>query len=148
MKIIGIAFFLALLAGCASVVLQPADFSWPVENVLKVDKKGFITEKRYSLNLNVKPVFYEEFADSNSYNGKEIRIIRDKSGMYYITGTGFKNVYLFAQVPGGLKQEDKLAVSDSTALSNPAFNQKLSNVELMDGNNKYILNNNGIVRLK
>ncbi len=148
MKFIGFLITAVLIAGCASVVLQPADFSWPVENALKIDSKGFVTEKRYSITLNVKPLFYEEFADSNSYDGKEIRMIRDKSGMYYITGTGFKNVYLFMPVQGGLKMEDKLAVSDSTALQSPAFNQKTSDIELVDGSNKYILNNNGIVRLK
>ncbi len=146
MKSIRYLFIAIITAGCSAVLLQPADFSWPVENVLKVDDKGYVTEDRYSFSMNVKPLFAEEFADSNSAIGKEIRIIRDKSGYYYITGTNFKNVYLFLPTEGGIKQKDKIAISDSSALASPAFNQKTPNIELVDGAKKYMLNNNGIVR--
>jgi hypothetical protein len=43
--------------------------------------------------------------------GKEIRIIRDKSGYYYIAASGFKNVYLFLPVEGGMKLEETILIS-------------------------------------
>lgn len=139
--------FIPLIAiGCSSVLLQPADFSWPVENVLKVDEKGFISEDRYTFSVNVKKIFYEEHADSNLARGKEIRIIRDKAGYYFITASGFKNVYVLLPVEGGLKLENEIMISETQALTSPAFNQKSPNIELIDGSQNYLLNNKGLVR--
>lgn len=148
MRLTKIFLALALLFAvvrCAGVVLQPADFSWPVENVLKVNEKGLVEEQRYTFNVNVKPLFFEEFADSNLALGKEIRIIRDKLGYYYITGINFKNVYLFLPAEGGLKLEEKINISE-TGLTSPVMNQKSPNIELIDGTNKYLMNNKGLVR--
>ena len=143
-------YFLLLLlsAGCSSVVLQPADYSWPVESVMTVDQNGYVAEKRHSFSINVEPVFYDEFADSSKAIGQEIRVIRNLSGFYYLTGAGFKNVYMFKPVAGGMLLEDKIAVSDSLALASPVFNQRTPNIELLDGSNKYLLTSNGIVRPK
>ena len=146
MKFTKYAIIALISVGCSSLLLQPADFSWPVENVLKVNDKGYITEDRYSFSLNVKPVFQEEFEDSTLALGKEIRVIRDQVGFYYITGPGFKNVYTFLPIEGGIKLENAISISDSFALADPAFNQKTPNIELLDGSKKYLLNNNGIVR--
>ena len=148
MKSIKYLIIMLISSGCSSVILQPADFSWPIESVLKVNDKGYVTEDRYSFKINVKPLFQEEFADSTNTRGREIRIIRDEAGYYYITGTDFKNVYLFLPVNNGVKMESKISISDSLALSAPAFNQKQPNIELIDGTKKYLLNNNGIARLK
>ena len=146
MKILRYLVIMVFSAGCSSILLQPADFSWPVESVLKVDDNGYINEDRYSLTLNVKPVFIEEFTDSSSDRGREVRIIRDQSGYYYLTASGFKNVYSFIPVKGGLELEDKIALPDSLELIDPAFNQKKPNIELLDGSNKFLLNSKGIVR--
>ena len=148
MRYIKYLFVMLFIAGCSSMMLQPADFSWPVENVIKVDSQGFISEDRHTFSVNVKPLFQEEYADSNAWMGKEVRIIRDKAGYYYITSNGFKNVYSFLPSDGGLKLEDKIAVTDSLPMVSPVFNQKSPNVELVDGSNKYYLTNNGIVRPK
>ena len=148
MKIFILISALLLATACSNMVLKTADFSWPVESVLVVNDKGFITEERHTIELNVKPIFYEEFNDSNSVEGKEIRIICDKAGHYYITGIGFKNIYQFMPTDGGMKLEDKINVSDSHALQSPAFNQKTNNIELLDGSNKYLVNGSEIVRLK
>lgn len=133
------------LAACSSLILQPGDFAWPIENVLKVDEKGMIEEKRYSFNLNVKQLFFAEFADSNSFKGKEVRLIRDKAGYYFMTGSGFKNVYVFIPVEAGLKLENKILISE-LGLKSPIINQKSPNIEIIDGTNKYLLNSKGIVR--
>lgn len=134
------------IAGCSSLVLTPSDFSWPVENVLKVDDKGFVAEDRYTFSINLKKLFYEEFKDSTSFAGKEIRIIRDKTGYYYITGIDYKNVYVFIPVENGMKLENKILISETEKLTSPIFNQKSPNIELIDGSKKYLLNHKGIVR--
>ncbi len=146
MKFLKLLFIPLFAAGCSSVILKPVDFSWPIEDVLKVNEKGFITEERYTFSVNVKPLFQEEFADSNLALGKEVRIIRDKAGYYYITASNFKNVYLFMPVEGGMKLEETVTISEKQGLSNPIFNQKSPNIELLDGSNKYLLNSNGMVR--
>lgn len=137
-----------IAAGCTNLLLQPADFSWPVESVLKVKDNGFVFEERHSFDINVKPIFYEEYNDSNSIAGKEIRVIRDRAGRYYFTGAGFKNIYMFIPVERGLKLEDKINIPDSLALKAPAFNQKFTTIELIDGSNKYLVTGNEIVRIK
>lgn len=138
-------FSLLLLAACSSLNLRPADFGWPIETVLKVDNKGYVEEQRYSFTLKVKKLFWEEFADSTNFAGKEIRMIRDKNGYYFVTAANFKNVYVFEFEEGGLSLEKKIRITDQ-ALSAPVFNQKSPRIELIDGSTKYLLNNKGIVR--
>jgi len=146
MKFLKLLFIPLIAAGCSSVILQPADFSWPIEDVIKVNENGFVKVERYTFDVNVKPLFQEELADSNLALGKEIRIIRDKSGYYYIAASGFKNVYLFLPVEGGMKLEETILISETQPLSSPVFNQKSPNIELIDGSNKYLLNSKGIAR--
>ncbi|MBI3125409.1 MAG: hypothetical protein HYZ10_13495 [Ignavibacteriales bacterium] len=148
MRLIVFISTLFITAGCSSVMLQPVDFSWPVETVLKVNQNGQVSEDRYAFDINVKPIFYEEFDDSNSVAGREIRVIRDRAGHYYFTGSGFKNIYLFMPVEGGMKLADKINISDSLTLKTPVFNQKSTNVELIDGPNKYLVIGKEIVRTK
>jgi hypothetical protein len=141
----GFGFLLLILAACSSLKLKPADYAWPIENVLKVDNKGFVDEQRYSFTLKVKSLFFEEFADSTNFTGKELRIIRDKIGFFYITGKDFKNVYVFNTDESSMVLEKKILVNEK-GLSAPAFNQKTPNIELLDGQSKYLLNNKGLVR--
>jgi hypothetical protein len=143
--VIGI-LVLMIVAGCSSLLLKPADFSWPVENVLKVDENGFISEERYTFSINVKQLFFAEYKDSTNYSGKEIRIIRDKLGYYFMTAKDFKNVYVFIPVENGMKLENKVLLSEIESLTSPVFNQKNSHIELLDGSIKYLLNHKGIVR--
>jgi len=137
---------LIIVAGCSSLMLKPADFSWPIENVLKVDANGFISEDRYTFSINVKQLFFAEYKDSTNYSGKEIRIIRDKLGYYFMTAKDFKNVYVFIPVENGMKLENKVLLSETESLTSPVFNQKNSHIELLDGSRKYLLNHKGIVR--
>lgn len=145
-RIIQISLTLLTSYGCSSLILSPSDFSWPIENVLKVDEKGFVSEDRYTFTINVKKLFFEEFRDSTNYSGKEIRIIRDKSGYYYITGKDFKNVYLFLPIENGMKLEKKITISETESLTAPVLNQKSPNIELIDGTKKFLLNYKGLVR--
>jgi len=139
-----LALFLILItAACSVLTLQPANFSWPLESVLPVNDNGKVTEDRYSIEVNTVGLFFEEFQDSLSYKGKEIRMIRDNQGFYFLTSTNFKNVYVFKADEGKLVQENKIFISEF-GLKTPAFNQRDPYIELIDGTNKMNLTHKGI----
>lgn len=143
-KLIILLFILVgLTAACSVITLQPADFSWPVESVLKTDDQGSVSEDRYSTDFNTVGLFFEEFQDSMSYKGKEIRLIRNNLGDYFITGKQFKNVYVFKAIEGTLVLEKKIFISEF-GLKEPAFNQRTPNIELLDGDYKISLTSDGI----
>jgi hypothetical protein len=123
--------------------LQPANFSWPLESVLSVDDNGKVAEDRYSIEVNTIGLFFEEFQDSLSYKGKEVRMIRDNQGFYFMTASNFKNVYVFKADEGTLKLEKKIFISEF-GLQTPAFNQRNPYIELVDGTNKMNLTHKGI----
>lgn len=140
---VAVIFFL-LIKGCSSLKLTPVDFSWPLEVVVKVDEQGFIKEDRYSMKINVKNLFIEEFGLEKDLTNKVVRIIRNSSGTYFFTSEGFKNVYLFNQELGAITLAKRIPVSES-GLKNPFFNQRDSHIELVDGNLKLNLSNEGIM---
>jgi hypothetical protein len=125
------------------LTLQPANFSWPLESVLSVDDNGKVAEDRYSIEVNTIGLFFEEFQDSLSYRGKEVRMIRDNQGFYFMTASNFKNVYVFKADEGTLKLEKKIFISEF-GLQTPAFNQRNPYIELVDGTNKMNLTYKGI----
>jgi len=108
----------SLFAGCSVLTLQPANFSWPLESVLPVDENGNISDDRYSLEVNTVGMFFEEFQDSLSYKGKDIRLIRDNQGFYYMTSSNFKNVYVFNTDEGKLVLEN---IADGTNKMNLTY---------------------------
>jgi hypothetical protein len=141
---LALALFLILItAACSVLTLQPANFSWPLESVLPVDDNGKVSEDRYVIEVNTIGLFFEEFQDSLSYKGKEIRMIRDNQGFYFLTSTNFKNVYVFKADEGKLVQENKIFISEF-GLQTPAFNQRDPYIELVDGTNKMNLTHKGI----
>lgn len=119
-----------ILAGCSPLTLKPADFSWPVESVLKVNEKGIVDEPRYFLKFNVKPLLFAETKDSVNVSKVTLRMIRDVDGYYFITASKFKNVYVFEQAQGGLKLNNTILVSEH-GLNEPAFNKRPHHVELL-----------------
>jgi len=141
--IISSILLLFITAACSVLTLQPANFSWPLESVLSVDDNGKVSEDRYSIEVNTIGLFFEEFQDSLSYKGKEIRIIRDNQGFYFMTASNFKNVYVFKAEEGKLVQENKIFISEF-GLQTPAFNQRDPYIELVDGTNKMNLTYKGI----
>ncbi len=143
-KLIIPLFLLSLItAACSVLTLQPANFSWPLESILPVDDNGKISEDRYSLEVNTVGMFFEEFQDSLSYKSKEVRMIRDNQGFYFMTASNFKNVYVFKADEGKLVQENKIFISEF-GLQTPAFNQRDPYIELVDGTNKMNLTHKGI----
>ncbi|MCS7054185.1 MAG: hypothetical protein NZM09_10705 [Ignavibacterium sp.] len=138
-----ISLLFIVLFGCSSLQLTPTDFAWPIETVLTVDEQGFIKDDRYSIKVNVQNLYVEEFGGLNLSN-KNLRMIRNSSGIYFITAEGFKNVYLFKQDIGALTLLKKIKVSEN-GLKNPFFNQRDSYVELKDENINVKLSNEGII---
>jgi hypothetical protein len=131
-------------SACSSLVLEPADFGWPVESVLKVDENGNVQERQYVLSFNAKQLFIEETGDSLSFMDKELRIIRDAKGYYFITGNNFKNVYVFNADNGSLKLNNKIVISDTLRMKDPAFNQRHPFIELVYSGKKLNLTHEGI----
>lgn len=146
-KILAAGVLVLLTYSCASLVLQPADFSWPIESVLKINDEGLAKEDRYTFSFNIKPLFYEEMQDSLAYLDREVRIIRNTEGFYFITAAGFKNVYVFETSDGALEMEKKILVNEN-GLTKPVFNQRNPFIELVDGQDKYYLTKKGIEESK
>jgi hypothetical protein len=137
-----------ILAGCSTLLLRPADFSWPIEVALNPDGKGNVKEARYQVSFNVKALLFEELQDSIAVTKHTLHILRDEAGNYFITAKGFKNVYVFSQGDGALKLEKKIFISE-TGLEAPAFNQKTPYVYLINEKNEnevpVVLTKNGII---
>lgn len=131
-----------LLGACSTLKLTPAEFGWPIESVLKIDDKGFVSEDRFSLSFNTKPLFLEEAQDSMAYVGKSIRLIRNTEGYYFITAPDFKNVYVFKTGKSALSLENKILVNEM-GLKNPVFNQRPPYIEMIDGDKTYNLTSEG-----
>jgi len=130
----------AAMYGCASLILSPVDYSWPVESVLKPDEKGKVEEARYSMTFNVKPLLFAETGDSVHVGDIAFRMIRDMSGYYFVTAPKFKNVYVFKTDEGQLKLDSKILISEN-GIPAPAFNQRPPYIELLNGKEKSILLN-------
>lgn len=137
------SFGLLFITACSTLNLNPADFAWPLESVLKVDSEGFVEERRYSITFNTRDLFLKETGDSLSYMDKEIRLIRDTEGYYFITSDNFKKVYVFNGVDGAMKLDKEIGISE-TGITNPAFNQRPPFIELVTDSLKLLLSNEGI----
>jgi len=138
---------LGLLAACSALTLQPANFAWPIESVLPVDESGTVSDERNSFSFDTKSLFFEEFNDSSAYMEKEIRILRDVNGFYFMTANKFKNVYVFKMNHGAMVLDSKIFISEF-GVKNPALNQREPYVELIDGDKSLFLTNTGIDRNK
>ncbi|MFZ4621530.1 MAG: hypothetical protein ACOYNS_13295 [Bacteroidota bacterium] len=134
-----------MLIGCSSLQLQPADFSWAAEEIIEVGAKGMVEAKRYSVAFTVTPLLAKEFAEDSmaAKNTKEIRLIRDKAGFYYLTAKKFKNVYVLAQSEGALAVNNTLVISAEKQMDDPKFDQKDSYIELWNGKEKFQLTKGG-----
>jgi hypothetical protein len=135
---------LFIVPACSTLILKPADFAWPVESVLKINNKGSVEEPRFSFSFNAKDLFLEETGDSSAYMNKDLHIIRGTKGYYFMTANNFKNVYVFNADDGSFKLNNKIEISDSTGMQNPAFNQRPPYIELNYGNKQVNLSNEGI----
>jgi hypothetical protein len=149
MKLINFLPFLLLVfaAACSALKLGQADFAWPVESVIAVDENGKVSDDRYSISFDTKGLFFEETEDSSAYEGKNIRILRDINGYYFITAEKFKNVYVFQMDNGSMALRNKIFISEF-GIEDPALNQRAPYIELINGGKNLYLTNNGIDRNK
>jgi hypothetical protein len=140
MKITFIPIFVSfiVLAGCSSLTLIPCDFAWPIESTLNVDSQGFVQSERHCFSLNVKELLFAETQDSVNISKVTLRMIRDVKGYYFVTASQFKNVYVFEQIEGGLKLKNKILVAQD-GLSEPALNQRVPYIQIVNGQNPAIL---------
>lgn len=141
--LVALIISITIVTACSSLKLSPAEFAWPIESVLKINNDGFAKEERYSFSFNTKSLFMEEMQDSMAYLGKELRIIRNQDGYYFITSKGFKNVYIFETSEGIFSLKEKITINE-TGLNNPFFNQRTPYIELIDGDFKAYLTNEGL----
>jgi hypothetical protein len=143
LKIFLIFITTIVLLSCSSLKLTPAEFSWPIEAVLKIDKNGFVKEERNLVSFDTKALFLEETEDSLGYAGKTLHLIRNNEGFYFMTAAGFKNVYVFNVEKNAFRLENKIEVNE-TGLKNPAFNQRKPFIELLDDGITYKLSSDAI----
>lgn len=132
MRILILFLSLISMMGCSQIILEPADFSWPIESVLNVDDKGFVAEERYSFSTNVIPLFFAEKNDSTSFKNETVRIIRDINGLYFMVANEFKNVYVFSADNGTFSLRNTILITEF-GLDLPAFNQRKPYIEILDG---------------
>lgn len=127
-----------LLPACASLTLEQVDYAWPVESVLTVQENNIVTEGRHALTFNVAPLAEKEFKNPNALIGKQIRLLRNTDGYYFVTGPRFKYVYVMAPKAGEMTLFSQLEVSKE-GLKKPALNQRVPYVELLDGGSVRLL---------
>ena len=133
------------LFGCSSVTLQPADFSWPVESILKADANGMVNENRFAVAFSINELMKKEFKDNEQATGAgaTVRVIRDREGFYYVTAPKFKNVYVFKPGEGELKLHRKIEIGE-TEMADPKFNQRATYIELLNNSTSSHLDKDGI----
>lgn len=140
----GLVLMLFFISACSPLLLKQTDFAWPIESVLTVDEDGFVKEERHNITFDTKELFLAETGDSSAYLNKELRVIRDTKGYTYMTAANFKNVYVFKDGEGEYILSEKIQISETVGLQEPAFNQRLPYIELLNGEQKYLLNNEGL----
>lgn len=134
--------FMMIITGCgSSLVIQNVNYSQPLESVLSPDSDGQVHDKRYAIEFNVNPLLeYEE-----SEGVEEIRLIRNTDGFYFVTADNFSNVYIFEPGEGELILYEEVELPEGP-ISEPAFNQRDSHIELVNQSSGqiYNLDQNGI----
>ncbi|PJA97298.1 MAG: hypothetical protein CO129_01820 [Ignavibacteriales bacterium CG_4_9_14_3_um_filter_34_10] len=143
MKNLLFIIFLIFTACSSDVVIKPAKFAFPVESVLKTNLQGTLEEQRYSFSINLKEIYQLEFSDSSAAAGKEIRLIRDEAGYYYLTAKDFNNVYVLFPAESGFMLTKKIIIPEANP-TKVAFNQKSPYIELITEKNKFLINHLGL----
>ena len=149
-KIIIFSLALIIFTSCTpSLVLKPVDYAWNLESVLKVDKDMYVKGAPKTLGFNVFELFKAEKIDLKiSEDGREVRLIRDNLGYFYIIAEGFTNVYIFRTGENSLDLYRKIII-DKDGVKKPRFNFRKPNVQLLYNNGKDVMmNNRGIVKVE
>lgn len=143
--IVMLASIVMLGTACKTFVVKNVNYAHQIESVLTPDENGTVHDMRYGISFNVTPFQQQEFGENDSTEIKEVRLIRNENGYYFITANQFKNVYVMEPGNGELKLKTKIKVSEER-LAAPAFNLRNSTVQLVktDTNEVLTLNHEGI----
>jgi len=125
--LIGVALLIGTVACGPSLVIQNVDYAQPIESVLSPDSENIVHDQRYAVKFNVSPILNEE--GTNSVDN--VRLIRNRAGFYFVTSSGFQNVYVFEPSENELKLTNQIAIT-TAGLDQPAFNQRQDYIELID----------------
>jgi hypothetical protein len=130
---------------CKTFVVKNVNYAHQIESVLTPDENGNIEDVRHGISFNIAPFQKKEFGENDSTQIKEVRLIRNTGGFYFITATHFKNVYVMEPGNGSLKLKNRIKVSEISMLE-PAFNMRDGFVQLVkvDTNEIVNLNEEGI----
>ena len=130
---------------CKTFVVKNVNYAHQIESVLTPDEDGIVNDVRHGISFNVQPFQKKEFGENDSTRIKEVRLIRNEEGFYFITANQFKNVYVMEPESGSLKLLKKIKVSE-TGISEPAFNMRDGIVQLVkiETNEIVSLNEKGI----
>jgi hypothetical protein len=134
-----------MLGGCKSTFeLKSVDYSMLLETIMTPEPNGMVSDRGYGIKFNVRPIQFLETGDSTQVS-KEYRVIRDMNGYYFITSTGFKNVYVMKPTTNAMKLHKQILVAQG-GLERPAFNQRNPMIQLIDGGTRtFMLNKDGLV---
>lgn len=141
-----LALAILLFAGCnKSMVISDVNYSQPIETVLTPNDQGVVDDVQHGLTFNILPLQYAETQDSSAVTTNEVRMIRGSEGFYYITASGYSNVYVMSPEKSSLKLVKKIKINEE-GLAEPAFNQRSSYIQLLNRqtNEAYTLTNEGL----
>jgi len=138
-----IALFAFMAGGCATLTLEPVDYSWGIESVLAVAPDGAVAGAPKTLSFNAGPLFDLELGGVPRKGKPTIRVIRNRQGHYFVTALLFKHVYVFSPGAERLKLSRKILV-DADGMKRPVFNQRDPFIQLVNGKQVLMLNEKGI----
>lgn len=140
-----------LLVSCSKVVIKPVNYAWMLEDKLVANEKGLVrgAPNRNLPIFNIKNILQLEQQDTTATEiaGKEVRIIRDKEGYYFITANMFKNIYIFKSAKASMELYNTIFIS-AEGLQNPRFNQRSSHIQLLHGEEVTNLTSEGVKQEK
>jgi hypothetical protein len=140
----------AVFTGCKqTMMISDVDYSQPIETVLQPTEEGMVSDVQHGISFNVLSLHFAETGDSTGVANREIRMIRGQEGYYYITASGYQNVYVMAPEKGSFKLKNKIKIKEG-GIAKPAFNQRTSYIQLLNretGEN-YALNVEGIRQME
>ncbi len=139
--IILLASIVMLGTACKTFVVKNVNYSHQIESVLTPNEDGIVYDVRHGISFNITPFEKKEFGATDSIEVKEVRLIRNAEGYYFITANQFKNVYVMEPGNGELKLKKKIKVSEER-LAAPAFNLRDSHVQLVKTDTNEVLNLN------
>ncbi len=124
---ISAALMLSVAACGPSLVITDVNYTQPVESVVSPDADNVINDRRYAISFSITSILEEE----NIASTDEVRLIRNRSGYYFVTAAGFNHIYVFKPASGELELENKIELT-TDGLGQPALNQRGDHIEVVD----------------